>query len=481
MFLKKETEEIKERKERKADPQWQIIFTGAAVSLLFVALGLYFVLYAWTNRVSLASNNYNRRQRVYAEENVRGDVIASDGTVLATTETQGGAEARVYPFGELYAHAVGYTGRGKAGVEAEANYYLSRSDISVAKKIAGDGEKYPGNSVVMTIVPSLQKAAYDALGANRGAVIVTKAGTGEVLALVSKPSFDPNTVASFYDSYVADETNTVLLNRVTQGLYPPGSTFKIVTALAYLKEHGGSGDGFHFTCTGSFTSGSDTIRCYHSQVHGEVGFPEAFAKSCNSAFASMGLSLGRNTFASTLKELKFNAALPLDGSYNASSAKVDSATSDTDLIQLSIGQGETLMTPMHLNLITGAIANRGVMMKPYDIDRVMNADGDVIKRFSAGKGTRVMSAEDADTLKTLMKGVVETGTGTGLKGASYTAAGKTGSAEFSTATKESHAWFTGFAPAEDPELVITVVMENAGSGGAAAVPVAKKVFDTWFR
>ena len=150
------------------------------------------------------------------------------------------------------------------------------------------------------------------------------------------------------------------------------------------------------------------------------------------------------------------------------------------MMQNAIGQGRTQITPIHLAMITSSVANGGILMKPYMVRRIESADGVVVKTFSSEEYGELMSSEEAAILADYMKEVVENGTGTKLSGLSYTAAGKTGSAEFGTLKGESHAWFTGFAPAEDPGLVVTVIIEGAGSGGDYAVPVARRVFDAYF-
>ena len=156
----------------------------------------------------------------------------------------------------------------------------------------------------------------------------------------------------------------------------------------------------------------------------------------------------------------------------------EDATND-DMMQAAIGQGKTQITPMHLTMITAAVANRGKLMKPYMIDRIESAEGVEIKAEKAEVYRELMSEEEAAVLAEYMREVVETGTGTKLLGLSYTAAGKTGSAEYSSKKEESHAWFTGFAPAENPQIVVTVIIEGAGSGGDYAVPMARRVFDAY--
>ena len=158
---------------------------------------------------------------------------------------------------------------------------------------------------------------------------------------------------------------------------------------------------------------------------------------------------------------------------------MDEDTTDSDVMQVSIGQGTDQVTPLHMNMITSAIANKGIMMKPYLIDYVENYNGNIIKQFSSGSYGRVMSEQEAEVLTKLMMEVVESGTATKLKGQAYTAAGKTGSAEYNSVKTDSHAWFTGFAPAEDPQISVTVIIEGAGSGGDFAVPIARRLFDAY--
>ncbi len=305
--------------------------------------------------------------------------------------------------------------------------------------------------------------------------------TGEILAMVSKPDFDPNTIKNDWESLLADKsTDAKLLNRATQGMYPPGSTFKIITTLAYLKEHPQDYTNYKFSCNGRFSTDGESISCFHGETHGSVDLTKSFAESCNSSFANIGVHLDRKVFSETINQLLFNQELPMEVLYAKSKASIDANTSVGDVMQLSIGQGATSVSPMHMNMITCAIANEGVLMKPYMVDSIKSVDGKTVKEYEPSAYKRLMTAVQADTLKGMMKEVVETGTASKLKGLSYTAAGKTGSAEFTNTTTDSHAWFTGFAPAEDPEICVTIIVENAGSGGSFAVPIAKRIFDAYF-
>ncbi len=458
-----------------------------AVTYLFVAVFLgmmgYTCHYAITHQQELINNSYNGRQEMLVAQNTRGTIYSRNKDVLARTEeNEEGKEQRVYPYANMFAHAVGYATNGKYGVEALSNYYLINSNAKLSDKVAKDvsGEKYPGDNVITTLDLELQQIAYQSLGVYKGAIIVSKPDTGEILAMVSKPDFDPNEIDSIWESVLNDEKSTVLLNRVTQGLYPPGSTFKIITALEYMKENPDTYNQYHYQCNGSLTHGEDRINCYHGTVHGSEDFTRSFAKSCNTSFANIGLQLKRTSFAHTLEDLLFNKDLPVKFAYNKSKLLIDENTSDSDMMQAAIGQGSTQITPLHLNMITCAIANRGTLMKPYMVDRVENSEGNVVKQFSPDAYGRLMTEKEAEQLTMLMKEVVESGTGTKLSGLSYTAAGKTGSAEYSSVKTDSHAWFTGFAPAEDPTICVTIIIEGAGSGGDYAVPIAKRIFDAYF-
>lgn len=457
------------------------------MTYLFVAVFLcmmgYTSYYAITHQQELINNSYNGRQELLVQQNTRGTIYAAGGQILAETQTdEDEKEHRVYPYENLFAHAVGYASNGKFGIEALANYYLINSNAKLADKVASDvaGVKYPGDSVVTTLDVGLQEVAFQSLGIYKGAVIVSEPATGKILAMVSKPDYDPNKIDEIWQELIEDKDSTVLLNRATQGLYPPGSTFKIVTALEYIRENPDTYDQYTYQCNGRFTSGQDMINCYHGSVHGAEDFTKSFAKSCNASFANIGMQLDRSHFNDTLNGLLFNQELPVSFAYNKSKLTISDTTSDADIMQAAIGQGKTQITPLHLNMITSAIANQGMLMKPYMVDYVKNKEGSIIKQFNPDAYKRLLSQEEAAALTDLMKEVVESGTGTKLSGLTYTAAGKTGSAEYSSVKTESHAWFTGFAPAESPEVCVTIIIEGAGSGGDYAVPIAKRIFDEYF-
>lgn len=481
--MKNTTKSKKAGKEKKKkNKNKQIMAVTWAFTILFLSMIGYITYYSVTHKQELINNSYNGRQQMLLSQNRRGSIYSADGEVLArTVEDENGKEVREYPYENLFAHVVGYSVNGRMGIEAQANYYLINSNAPLSQKAGLDvsGEKYPGDDVYTTLDVELQRVASTALGVYRGAIVVTEPATGRILAMVSKPDFDPDNIEEQWDELREDNESGTLLNRVTQGMYPPGSTFKIVTALEYIRENPENYNNYSYNCTGALTRGEDRIQCYHGTVHGQIGFSRSFAKSCNTSFANMGLSFDKAKFEKTLSDLMFNGELPLGLNYSQSRIDVNEDTTDSDMIQVSIGQGTTAMTPMHLNMITCAIANRGTLMKPYVIDHVENSAGSTIKTFNPVTYKKIITEEEAGILTSLMTDVVNEGTASRLKGLSYTAAGKTGSAEYGTVKGDSHAWFTGFAPVEDPQICVTIIIEGAGAGGDYAVPIAKRIFDAY--
>lgn len=461
----------------------EILVTVGVFIVLFICMIGYLGYFVSTSEQEMINNSYNPRQQILLSRNFRGSILSRDGEVLAQTvldENQN--ERREYPFKNLFSHIVGYSTKGRMGVEALANYYLINTNTSLRNKVANDaaGVKNPGDNVYTTLDVQIQEVANSQLGISKGAIVVTEVSTGKILALVSHPDFDPNEIEEIWDDLVENNDSSVLLNRATQGVYPPGSTFKIVTALEYYRENSGTYQNYSFNCNGHYSVGNSRINCYHGASHGSVNFLTSFAKSCNASFANIGMGLDRNSFEETLEKLLFNEELPLTLTYSRSSVIVSDELSTDEMMQTAIGQGKTQITPMHLNMITCAIANDGVLMAPYVIDRVENDAGNVVKSFRPSSYGRLMSEDEAAVLTKMMTAVVEQGTASKLKGLSYTAAGKTGSAEYNNKKGDSHAWFTGFAPADNPEVCVTIIVEGAGSGGDYAVPIARRLFDAYF-
>ncbi len=434
---------------------------------------------------SLNANAYNTKQDANVDKYIRGTIYSADGQRLAYTDTSDGSETRVYPYGSVFAHVVGYSSNGKSGLEATSNSDLMNSHASVISQIREEAEageeKQMGDSVITTLNTSLQQTAYLALGSYNGAVIAMEPDTGKILAMVSKPDFDPNTISQVWEQVVNDDTSSVLLNRATQGLYPPGSTFKILTTLAYMREYPGTYSDFLFECEGSLEESGASIHCYNNKVHGTVDLKSAFSKSCNTAFASIGLTLDNSGLRELCEEFLFNSSLPTTLQHSTSQFTLTENASYGEQMQTAIGQGETLVTPLHMALITGTVANDGVMMRPYLVDRVEASDGTQVSKNSPSKYKRLMTSEEASVLNDYMEETVISGTATALGWFDFTVAGKTGSAEYGLAEGSgTHSWFVGYSSSAEPDLVVVVIAEGGGAGSDTAVPIASEVFQAYY-
>ena len=484
-MMKKQKTTLKSRKSRNSTDNREFAVITYMFLLLFIAMMVYFAYFLIVKSEDVINSPYNKRQDTFGEHVVRGEIKSADGVVLAqSVVNEDGSETRYYPYGNMFAHAIGYDSNGKSGIESFANFNLLRSNAFFVEKIINGikDEKNPGDHVVTTLNYGLQETAYNALGSNNGAIIVMEPSTGKILTMVSKPDFNPNTINEDWESIVSntESSNSVLLNRTTQGLYPPGSTFKFITLLEYMRENPDY-QNYIFQCEGIFSHEDTQIRCYNNAVHGDEDLMTAFAKSCNSAFASIGLSLDKKKFASLCDDLLFHTDLPISYPSQKSRFNLDKDSTDAQVMQTAIGQGETLVTPLHMAMLTCAIANDGVAMKPYIIDHTENYKGITVKEYKSSTYSTILPLEETKVLDEYMKNVVLNGTGSKLNGGNYTAAGKTGSAEFSNVKGESHAWFTGYAYNESiGEIAVTIIVENGGAGSETAVPIARQLFDRYF-
>lgn len=462
----------------------------AVVTYLFLTIFLgmiaYFTYFQIEKSEAFINSPYNSRQDTFAEHTIRGNIVSAQGDVLAETKVAAdGKETRNYPYGRIFSHVVGYSVNGKSGIESLANFHLLRSHAFFLEKIYHDikEQKNMGDTIVTTLDTNVQQAAYQALGSYQGAVVALCPSTGKILAMVSKPDFEPNTIEADWDSITSEDNPTsVLLNRATQGLYPPGSTFKIFTLLEYMREHKDYRN-YSYPCSGNLEQDGNAIHCFGNAVHGQEDLMTSFANSCNTSFAHIGLSLDLSKFAKLNGQLLFNKKLPCDFPYSKSQFSLDTKASAWETMQTAIGQGKTLATPYHLALVMSAIDNDGTLMKPYVTDQVTNYSGTQVFENKPEEYTRLITEKESAVLKQYLQTVVTQGTASALLNQSYTAGGKTGSAEY-TDTRDSHAWFVGFASdnkKEKEDIVVSVILEGAGTGSSYAVPAAKAVFDAYFQ
>ena len=481
--IKKEQKKAQRKKAVNKD----IYRISAVFAVIFAALCAYLVYFMVFQADSVINNSYNKRTEVLSESTLRGQILSADGEVLAYSVTDSdGNDTRIYPYGSEFAHVVGFADNGGMGIESAYNYYLLTSHTNLFNQLYSEftGDKAAGDNVVTTLDVGLQEEIYDLLGDNEGAVVVMDPETGDILAMVSSPTFDPNTVSENWDTISADSENSVLYNRATQSAMTPGSTFKIFTLLEYYRENNGNVDGYSYSCSGSFTSSDGiTLSCSNGRSHGSVDIISSFAYSCNSSFANIGLSLDLTSFKENNEALLFNSELPLDIAYTESSFTLDEDSSTFMIMQTAIGQGETTITPIHLALITCAIANDGVLMTPRLVSEVQTAGGSTVASFETSEYASLLTSDEAAFLKEAMRAVVTEGTASAMASASsYTAYGKTGTADTSSDedSNYSHSWFTGFAESNGNTIVVCVMIENTQSSGLTGEYVARQVFNYYF-
>lgn len=478
------TEELEERKEvrkKRRSQNPEILAVTYVFSALFVLLIGYFAYFNVFVSEDVINSPYNVRIQAFAETIIRGDIVSNDGTILAETLIdENGEEVRYYPCGRIFSHVVGTSQINQSGIELSQNFYMLQSNENPLKNAMNDiqGEKNQGDRVVTTLDVALQEAAYNALGNNDGAVVAIEPSTGKILAMVSKPDYNPNTLLSDYEYIISGESNQSLLNKSTLGLFAPGSIFKSMTALSYIRSNNDVNQ-YSYYCEGQIDlSDSDYITCFNHTVHGNEDLYDSFANSCNASFGNIGLQIGREDLTATCDTLLFNTDLPTELSHKASQFVLDTDATDWEIAATSIGQGKTLVTPLHMAMITSAIANGGNLMEPYLIDSIETADsGRRVKKNLPESYGQILTTSEAAELGRLMEAVTQYGTASSLSGYGYSVAGKTGTAE--VAGKGDNSWFVGYAPAEQPRIAICVLVENDQGYYESALPVANAIFQDY--
>lgn len=459
-----------------------IIVSTLIFVITFIAMAGYLIYFNLTQAESIINNSYNKRQGVLSRHTIRGSILSDDKTKLAVTNVDDdGNETRYYPYSGLFSHAIGYLNNGGYGLESLYGYYMLHSNQNFFEQIGNDlsGNRNTGDNVVTTLNVGLQKACYDALGSNRGAVIVMEPSTGKILAMVSKPDFDPNTLAANWSQITGEGSDSVLVNRATQGLYPPGSTFKLITMLEYLREHKNDYGQYHYICDGTYELGNNTINCVRTTAHGDVDLFSSLAVSCNCSFINIGLSLDLDRYRKTAENMLFNKELPTNLEYNKSRFVLNGESSDWDIAQTSFGQGKTVITPLHLALITCTIANNGTLMEPYLVSSVESTNGMTVKKFKEEKYDTLITENEASLLKKGMEQVVKDSFSWLFGGVEYTLAAKSGSAQYGTEGYE-HSLYASFSPADNPEIAVVAVVEGGPQRNTTAAEVTKQIYDYYY-
>ncbi len=430
----------------------------------------------------LSNPVYSYTRQVYAESNaIRGRIVDRNGVVLAQQQGTGANSQRVYADPAL-ALTVGYHDPkyGDSGIEDAFNSYLSGSvGQSISARLATLVAHKPavGSDVVLTIDSRIQQAADSALGNSPGAIVVINPKTGEILALASHPYFDPNRLEQDYPQ-LAKDPNNPLFNRATLGLYPPGSTFKTVTLSAAL-ELGYYNPNTEFTCDNQVYVEGFPVRC-ETYNTGTFNLVHAYAFSCNACFAQIGLRVGGRDLTDYARRFGFEARIPLE--LPTSSSQIAQSDPETRLIgtllgSTAFGQGELLATPLQMALVAAAVGNNGVVPPPRLVSQVRSPDGGVVYSTSYQPWKTAIQPGTAQTVLSMMVTGVNDGLASAAAVPGYQVGGKTGTAEVAPGV-QTHAWFIGVAPADNPQIAIAVLVEHGGGGGTVATPMAQKVLAT---
>lgn len=429
------------------------------------------------------------QQTLQAERLIdRGRILSADGKVLAASRAVRVRGQRVYerlyPQGSLAAHAIGYVSsqRGRTGVESTYNRYLSGSFGTEPLLQRLNLKEKRGADVTLSLDTRIQKAAEEGLAGRRGAVVALDPRTGEILALASYPAFDLQQAVTNFDAIPTE--GSPFIDRVTAGLYPPGSTFKVVTTTAAL-ESGEFTPDSSFDDTGSYSTPGGPIRNFGGEVYGRHDLTTALTNSINTTFATIGDELGAGPMGATMTAFGFGERPPIDlpsdevlaSGRREGGTLLPNAQEGMDVARLAIGQERLTVTPLQMAMVAAAVANGGRLMAPHLMTRIRDRGGDIVKTAGPKEIGQVMDATTAADLTRMMQSVVEQGTGTpaNLSAAGVDVAGKTGTAE-SDDPNRNQAWFIGFAPAEAPTVAVAAVVEDTpGTGGAEAAPIAAKV------
>jgi peptidoglycan glycosyltransferase len=339
----------------------------------------------------------------------------------------------------------------------------------------------PGNNGILTINPELQRVAYNGLVASntgRGAVVAVDPRNGDILAMASSPSFDPNNIDQTFPELARDPSSP-LVNRALQSLYPPGSTFKVITAAAALEAGVQPTD--HFFDDGSYELPGYTVHNFELKEYGRVTFTQALVYSINVIFAKIAVNIvGAQALAQMAHNFGFGDSygnFPLPVSASNLGSLPPSQWTDGTLAQSAFGQGGVSSNAFEMAMVAATIANGGKMMEPRLVQEIRSPDGIILDRPAPSVRRDAIPASTAQTLNTMMQNVVTEGQLTGAQIPGIKVAGKTGTAE--SGNGAPHSWWITFAPADDPKIAICAMVENGGRGDLAALPIAHQVMEAY--
>ncbi len=475
---------------------------NARISKLFVFIALSFgVLVAFTSEWTvfgaedLKQQTANKRPLFKAQQIKRGRIVAADGTLIARSVGIGqGASrqfVREYPTAGLFGHPIGYNFVDLANSEFEKFHNDELTGENSEFTTLFDelrGREPVGNNITTSLDSTAQQVAFDLLAGRPGAVVAIEPDSGRVRAMVSQPPYDPNTIPEQF-SELSQDPAAPLVNRTVQSQYPPGSTFKLVTATAAL-DSGNIDLETLIDAPASLTIQGQPLANSGGSAFGEIGVTTALTNSVNTFFAKLGRRVGEDTLYEYMDRFGFNSRpdidLPSDqlavSGVFGSDGELLRPNEGVDISRIAIGQERLLATPIQMAEVAATIANDGDLMKPRIWDRITDVDGRVVDTMEPSRQSEVMSEETAAQLTEAMRAVVDEGTGTAGALSGIDVAGKTGTAEVDReecAGLPNQAWFVGFAPADDPEIAVAATVEcTDGQGGTVAAPIAAGVMQT---
>ena len=478
----------------------QIVKLFAFIVVLFGVLVGFTSYWSVFDAKALKEKNANKRPLLEQQQIRRGRILAADGTVIARSVPKGHGDSlrfvRRYPEGSLYGHPIGYSfvRQGDSEFEQFHNDELIGEESefgSILDQLTG--REREGNDIVTNLDPVAQQTALSDLEETGfGAVVAIEPSSGRVKVLASNPPFDPNRVPFELKELNENELEAPLFNRATQGQYPPGSTFKVVTAAAGL-ESGAITPETAFDAPGTLEVEGTPLQNDFNETFSGITLDTALTNSVNTWFAQLGQKVGQDTLFETMEKFGFNATpaidLPSEEVYKSGvfdeNRELLSKNDPVDVARVAIGQERLLVTPLQIAEVAAAVANGGKLMKPQIWSRVVDPDGRVVKKLDPSTYSEPISSETAEELTTAMEGVVNEGTGTNAAIPGVPVAGKTGTAETpgnatcGGGSEENQAWFMGFAPADEPKIAIAATIEcTTQFGNDVAAPIFRDVAET---
>ncbi|MEV8288944.1 penicillin-binding transpeptidase domain-containing protein [Streptomyces sp. 4R-3d] len=451
---------------------------------------------------ALADNERNRRTLIDQYAQPLGDIVVGGSAVTGSARTTGSDDLkykRTYTDGELYAAVTGYSSQAYRSTQLEGIYshVLDGTDSRLKNPLdALTGKQAAPGSVVTTIDPAVQKAAFDALGDKKGAAVAIDPATGRILGMVSTPSYDPSQISGTDDGdawqRLNDDPDKPMVNRALRQPLPPGSTFKLVVAAAALE------DGLYgsvdtrtrsqdpYTLPGTSTvlpNENASAPCENATIR------TALRYSCNNVFAKMAADLGKDKVGAMAAKMGFNDA-EQDVPVRAAESVYPSDMDDAQTALTGIGQFEVTATPLQMAMVSSALADDGVLQSPHMVSEVVDAGGDTLTSYEDEPSRRIVSSSTAEQLRSAMVTVVDQGTATNARIAGAEVGGKTGTAQHGVDNSQTpYAWFTSYAKdaSTGKEVAVAVVVEDSGaarsevSGNGLAAPIAKKMMEAAVR